>query len=464
MDAIRRYSPPTCTIELLARTSPLSRWTQRPVLTDVRFRLSFDGPHRPADERLTVTGSQAQLDAIADIVQQYVQHLLTRSVRQFAYQLQPSGSTPKPVEPDPLAHRSAPSPAPSLSPEQMSPEWATSGSPPTVASLKPLTQLQHQLQINLSPRPTSIDLSTMELLDVADALDAYGRDGIVATSAPSRQPPIWMRTAAAALLAVGVTGTMVQIVRHTAGPQTAQNVAVQPEIAESEAAFDDSDQATTQQTDDSAANAPERASEDAIAAFPELGVDQAGDGPQGAAPAPATTPQNSGSPTPASTPPTPAPPSGTTTARANETIPPELSAIPPIEARAEAEAQPSPAERGLTRSIPRDERAFSTPEPLTPGPAPISPSETVRQVQSAVQSRWQPPDGLGQSLEYRVSVAADGTLQRVLPIGDTARAYLPDVAALRVGETVSPPLSSSSPPIRVVLRQDGRVQAFLERL
>ena len=85
-------------------------------------------------------------------------------------------------------------------------------------------------------------------------------------------------------------------------------------------------------------------------------------------------------------------------------------------------------------------------------------------MQTAIQERWQPPEDLRQSLEYRVTLAQDGTLQRVVPIGDTAQAYLPQVSALQVGEPIIPPTQTSSPPIRLVLRQDGQVRAFLERL
>lgn len=47
---LRRYTPPTCRLELIAKSSPLSRWAGQPVLKNLRFRLSFDDPRLPDEQ------------------------------------------------------------------------------------------------------------------------------------------------------------------------------------------------------------------------------------------------------------------------------------------------------------------------------------------------------------------------------------------------------------------------------
>ncbi|MGF1536219.1 MAG: DUF4335 domain-containing protein [Elainellaceae cyanobacterium] len=444
MPAIRRYSPPTCTLELLARTSPLARWTQRPVWRDITFRLSFDGPHRPTESRLLVQGSDAQLDAVGEVVRSYVQQVLTRSVGQFSAQMQPVS---------------------------LAGGLAQDRTPNALAVLKPSAQLNHQLQIRLD-RPATIELSTLELLDLADALDAYEQEGAIA--APSPSAPAWMRTAAAVVLAVGVTTGVIatqQAVRQNSAPtaESAGDVASRAETERTEESFER----------DAASNAPE--DRVAIAELPQIEAGESLDSDQATPPAPSAAPPPRGTTSADSAPAAPpaaspdvapgeaANPAGLSAApssspeAAGESIPPELSAIPPIESSEDELAPARPDSTDSNLAEPSSAEAAQDQPFAANRPAPVTPSATVQQVQTAVQSRWQPPDRLRQSLEYRVTVAYDGTLQRVSPIGDTARAYLSTIDALQVGEVVSPP-GASSRPIRLVLRRDGQVRAFLEQL
>ena len=436
MDAIRRYSPPTCTLELKAQTSPLARWTQRPVLKGVTFRLSFDSPQRPSEEHLQVSGNQEQLEAIAASVQTYVQSLLARSAQALSQQLQAAPNLSLPI-----TNASAPGTTPL--------EWADRTPPRTaVATLRPASRLKHQLQLNLTPRPATIALSTIELLDLADALSAYSQDGVVAL--PATQAP-WVRPAAAAVLVAGLTATLAPLwLSQTRSPEVALDA---PTARPEAAVVPPGDGIRPEATPDVAVPSFEDASEPP--ASPESAAPAPATGPAArplppAPPAPGPAASDS-VPRPAPTaPPTTAPQPGPSD-NATATIPPELQSIPPLE-------EPAPEQATA------QQRRFSAPDPLSRGPAPLSPSQTAQQVQTAIQERWQPPEDLRQSLEYRVTLAQDGTLQRVVPIGDTAQAYLPQVSALQVGEPIIPPTQTSSPPIRLVLRQDGQVRAFLERL
>ncbi|NJN58934.1 MAG: DUF4335 domain-containing protein [Leptolyngbyaceae cyanobacterium SL_5_9] len=73
---LRRYTPPTCTLEIAAKGSPLSRWAGRPVLKQLRFHLSFDDPRLPPEEQVQITGDRPQLEALCEAVERYVQTVL----------------------------------------------------------------------------------------------------------------------------------------------------------------------------------------------------------------------------------------------------------------------------------------------------------------------------------------------------------------------------------------------------
>ncbi|MEO0409444.1 MAG: DUF4335 domain-containing protein [Cyanobacteria bacterium P01_A01_bin.135] len=462
MDAIRRYSPPTCTLELRAKTSPLARWTLRPVLKGVTFRLSFDSPQRPQDDHLQVSGVQEQLTAIAASVQDYVQQMLGRSPQQFAPQLQSVSQAASSEEPGAIVSNSQNSQHPAQ----------TTGNPAPVAVLQPLPSLQHRLQLTLAPRPTvAIALSTLELLDLADALAAYGKDGVVAL--PAAPPRPWVGPAVAAVLVAGLTGTLVPLLLSQSR---------QPEVAESQAV----DSASDAPAELDSAEAPVVAkADDPPPSLPELTLPLPSD-PTAPAPAPLeSAPPVSAPPAPSQrsaavpradnsaggppvNPQRPAP-----AARSSSSLP-EAAPVAPIPRTAAGEATPNlPAELPAElRSIPpleepapppsRQERQLSAAQP--PGaPSTTGPNQVARQVQARLQERWQPPGDLQQSLEYRVTVAPDGTLQRVTPIGDTARAYLPQITVLQIGEAIGSPTGTASPSIRLVLRQDGQVLTFVEQ-
>ncbi|NJR40541.1 MAG: DUF4335 domain-containing protein, partial [Leptolyngbyaceae cyanobacterium CSU_1_4] len=58
---LRRYTPPTCTLEVAAIGSALSRWTEQAVLKNLRFELSFDDPTLVSDQQTTIRADLNQL-------------------------------------------------------------------------------------------------------------------------------------------------------------------------------------------------------------------------------------------------------------------------------------------------------------------------------------------------------------------------------------------------------------------
>ncbi|HEY9646328.1 MAG TPA: DUF4335 domain-containing protein, partial [Chroococcidiopsis sp.] len=107
ISVLRRYTPPTCTLDVSATRSPLSRWTDRPVLNQLRFQLSLDDPRVLDDRHVTLTGDRTQLEALCEVVADYVQRLLDLDLAQF----DPSVPTGTASDLLPLAPPSAAAPA-----------------------------------------------------------------------------------------------------------------------------------------------------------------------------------------------------------------------------------------------------------------------------------------------------------------------------------------------------------------
>jgi hypothetical protein len=87
----------------------------------------------------------------------------------------------------------------------------------------------------------------------------------------------------------------------------------------------------------------------------------------------------------------------------------------------------------------------------------------VAEVRSYFQQRWKPQEGLNQTLEYRIVLEANGTIQSVTPLKQAAGEFIDRTGIPLAGESfVSPLQSGQSAKIRLVLNPDGKVQAFLE--
>jgi hypothetical protein len=89
----------------------------------------------------------------------------------------------------------------------------------------------------------------------------------------------------------------------------------------------------------------------------------------------------------------------------------------------------------------------------------------TNEVQSYFQQRWQPPENLGETLEYRLTVGANGQVEQITPLGDAAGIYIDRTNMPLLGDQfVSPLTPYQRAMVRVVLAPDGRVQTFLEEV
>lgn len=242
---LRRYTPPTCTLEVAAKSSPLSRWVGQSVLKDLRFELRFDDPRKPEDQRVTIRGDAGELEILCDAVNRYVQEFLDLSPGQLPVALQTLTTATDSMPNEGrirgnIAHSasdansSAPIYAqafeaqPDASDDLSSARRSDSDTKlrtlqprnlPTEIYLQPRGLLTHELFLGRLATEESelvVELSVIQLFDLATALDEYAAEGV---ALPNLRPPLrwkkglptWTPTAAAVLLAVGVTTAVLKL-------------------------------------------------------------------------------------------------------------------------------------------------------------------------------------------------------------------------------------------------------------
>ncbi|MEO1147387.1 MAG: DUF4335 domain-containing protein [Cyanobacteria bacterium J06638_22] len=501
---LRRYTPPTCTLEVKAKNSPLSRWTQRTVVRDVRFRLSFDDPQRPEAEAVQVIGDRTQLEALTDAVREAVQSLLNPAPSTLAKDVQSFAALLGNRETEAgeaLGQNGAIAPPEAVTPTVTTTALAIAPKPhttlPAHASetgifVESQGLLSHVLYLGTLATPASgrqVNLSTTQLYDLANALDDYAAE---AFSLPDQKatagasPLRWASIAAVALVALGATGGLARFVMDIANPP--MEVAAEAEI-ESAAAEDfslDEEFSNLEPlpvpSEEELLEVPETADGVPIPPIPPGGTVQPGTVPPQA---------YAGFPPGAVVPRSPAemrPGGGVPVVPANPQLqaqpapsaPPAAIALNP-QALADADSVdlsqasglPAPSAAAPETLNDAVESAPSTAAQATPqqrsspinrsGEAPDLPQLT--EVRSYFQEQWQPPDALNDTLEYRLVIGATGELQQILPMGQVAGLYIDRTDMPLLGETfVSPLTPYQQATIRLVLAPDGRVQTFLEQL
>ncbi len=202
---IRRYTPPTCTLEVLAQSSPLSRWMGKSVLKEVKFNLRFDDPPQPEEGQVAIQGDRDQLEALSMAVSGYVQEILQQSPDNFWASRTQAHSTNTTSEPGLVEDVS------SLEPDisNLRNQFAYRAN----IYLQPSSNLTHELFLGSLANQssgTSIQLGLLQLFDLATALDEYMAD-VVALPTEIQQPrrnrfaiPAWAPVAAVLVLGLGL--------------------------------------------------------------------------------------------------------------------------------------------------------------------------------------------------------------------------------------------------------------------
>jgi len=512
---LRRYTPPTCTLEIVAKTSPLSRWIGKSVVKDLRFELHFDDPRQPEEKLVTIKGDRAELDVLYEAVSHYVQNFLNTSPQPLPWMKPTPSAQPDHAENSESTPQEPTSPVSLITPDQP-PDNQESELPAT--KLQPLKQWTLPLGVTLHPKGlvthelvlgqlanedsgSGVDLSVLQLFDLATALDDYAAE-ILALPNLNRTDtakvlPLWTKAAAAVVLAVGVTTAGVRWFNHSQLTQETASLSSGSDSAEEVPSNLAQELPTptpsplpsppsplpTPTVPPSLANAPTvpppkpvtPPAPSARSSSPvpspqrqEIGITPPPQRPP-AQPAPSTAASPStSSPTQPSRP--PAPPPSTTQGSARpqaQTTPPPLPIFPPLDVTPATPERPESTNR--LPVITRRPSPSTDTEPNTLGNNDAATGrlfDTIPQVAQArtyLQQRWQPPEDVTKALEYRLFIAPDGSIERIIPLGQASQVHIEQTGIPLVGEPfVSPVEGDRNPTIRVVLNPNGQVETFLE--
>ncbi len=481
-NVLRRYTPPTCTLEILAQQSPLSRWAGQTVLKHLRFQLRFDDPKLPQEKWLSVTGDRTQLEELWEVTQDYVQAFLQESQIRLGNALQPLPVIANGVAENAEAALAGPDASQGTGP-------TLSLVPPAKISLEPAGVLTHRLHLgSLAAEPgQTINLSTLQLFDLADALDQYAVESVTLPNL-SRQRrslmiPNWGQVAAMAVLAVGLTTSLLRIT-------DASLRAKQQDQPTSSQGASSRDQRIANQLPPNTVPPPSPLA-------PVVGLPNVALPPLGST-LPAPLPPLQPSPNPAASPGQKpeqaqerqktianlqkvpvqqnAPINAPTTVTIDQTPGAEgaapsrspgsslaaRSGNPPaaLAAPSATAELPSPSLRAPSRS------GLGTAADLQPSQESASAFDVIPQVAEArdyFAARWKPPTQLSQSLEYTIQVDAEGKVMRIIPLTEASGQFIDYSEIPPAGETlVSPLKKGKSARIRLVLGIDGKVQTLLE--
>lgn len=445
----------------------------QPVVKNLRFQLSLDDPKLPQDDWVTVRGDRAQLEELCEVVSSYVQHFLEQSPSRLGGLLlvSPVGAIAtqsEAVEPYPEYHPTQPG--------------------ATGIFLQPQGLLAHHLHLgSLATEETGpvARLSTLQLFDLANALDDYTSE-IVAL--PNLQPagkgwlrpsPAWAQIAAVGLVVAGLSTSVLKLF---------DNSTHRPEPATLSQGATSRDQKIANQLPPAATEGvtPPVASSKQLPSLPPPGARVS---PSPSIPTVTVPPLVPSNPRTIS-------PDGISPSRNQEPTPqiasssgaagrdraetaPQKSAVD-LDASggvpsAPASVQPAPAlEPEFNNATARRSASSERMESLRAESAPAASAPTqnstafdtipqVAEVRQYFQQRWSPPEGLSQTIEYTLVINQNGSIQQILPRGQTAGDYVDRTGIPLVGEPfVSPLKTRQSAKIRLVLSPNGNVQTFLE--
>ncbi len=466
MQIIHRFTPPTCTLEIWGKNSPLSRWTKQQVIKNLGFQLSFDDPRIPEEEQVTISGDREQLEQIYNLVLDYTENFLQES---FATQ--------------------------SFSPPVISEEETVTDTP----YLKPQGLVNHELYLGNLATVNSLEkikLSALQLFDLVSALEEYkSKIAVVAELEGSKRNlmfPLWTKIAAALVLTVGITNVVFQLTKEPKIPESSVSLqeepqpladvteVIPPQVPKTETKPTPQPKITEPLS--SANTLPPPPAIDLPKPPPDIPNPENYPLPEvGKTVAPEIRSFTGLQPPPLETPTTPQsesqtnvtqedsesrslqiPGTNTTSSGATATQKEKIALNPDktiddyIRDRLSRE---SLSDSATEQSNSNDNSDFIATKPNTNIPE-IS---QIKEIKSYFEQKWQPPAELTRTLEYRLFLNKNGSIERIIPIGKASEIYLDRTSLPLRGEAfVSPLKNTERATIRLMLSPDGDVNAFLE--
>ncbi len=386
------YAAGTCTLRLVGQLSPLGQVTGRPVLGRSRFYLQVHQEDvadvAGAGLLVEANGREPQFSALSDLVQTYVQNQLN---------------------------------APTLG----SGRAMFRGE----LSLQPVGLTRHRLTLPEPPAPPKVvDLSTLQLADLADALEQADAalqiipdDAIPKARSARPRLPLWLGSVAAVgiaallgnqLLTTDPSSVMLSPNSPSANGSPAQSPAQSPTQPPS------GNQPSTQ---------AESAADPALESAGPTAVGEAtptAPGPPSARSAeggsPKTAPPAVAPPAPSPAPPGPAYPPQ---ADAQVTRPDADSPLEQAPAVAGAEARQAPGSSAPGSSAPESPEAFATGPGVAATSSAVLDSDWATGLARALEPQWQPPADLSDPLRYSLTLAPDGSVVALVPLNEISATY-----------------------------------------
>jgi hypothetical protein len=511
---IRRYTPPTCTLEILAQSSPLSRWMGQTVLNQLRFQLYFDDPTLPEEKKITIQGDRDQLEALCNGVTNYVQQLLQQSADSFCLTS---------IEPQ-LSEPSEQSELDDVKKSSLSPNSNLSGMGILEATIyvESGKNLNHKLYLGSLGNQESgsiIELTLLQLFDLANALDEYASDVITLPNLQTESSssvinlPSWTPIAAMIALAVGLTPITWQYANNfkNTQQQTAKNTTTTPETAVIESfptpqsnipnnlpsPPPNSDLIQTPNLDSSATLSDPTIGNQPLS-FPNATVPGQAEKPSRQTQRQITPPIISAEMSPS------------VSSNSSQTLP---EVIQPSRISPNIENNNSVAQNSRQTNVPASinsfpvtgnfssERITSRQDPLkfkensssVENTALLKSDDLVARLRNAkkanlatvsniaaeenklldvpqakeareiLQRNWQPPADFPHTLEYTLILGVDGKIERILPLNRAAREYFDNTGIPAIGKPfVSTNKTGQNLKLRVFFSPGGQVQAFPE--
>jgi len=479
------YTPPTCTLEVITKGSPVLTRLGKPGRQE--FVLDLDDPKLPEEQHFRIKGDRSQLQELYEAVNSYVRDFLKYSPPEKDNQF-------------PIPNSQFPIP-----------------NSPSEIYLQPRDLLTHELFLgSLATEKTGpmIPLSVLHLFDLLVALEESQRDLIAVPLAAEPEPtPEWLRSLALILITAGLTVLGIRLYdRYILANQEESNLATDSQL---------DNLLSPLPTEVTPTVSPSPSPTVSLSPLPTPPTP--GDLPT-VKPSPIDVPVLFPSPVPSPSSPTfsfpPPTPRGSGTnvvilPQVPPPVPPQrpifpgpalpdtsvpLEPRPPIPAAPNIYPPPIPP-GGYPTNVPQRSRRGVKPYidvtriplnlpsdialpalddtnlALVPqGRRAEEPDESVKsdltlfdkipqvaEVRKHFEETWEPSEDVDKSLQYNLLLNKDGSIKKVTPIGQASVDFYeltnmpleeePFVSGLEEGETAT---------VRLVLRKNGKVQTFLE--
>lgn len=470
----KRYTAGSCTLDVELQLSALSQWYPQPIAQDLQFKLWMNA-------ELVAEGDRTALQTLSQAVSQRVRGLLA-----IAHLNNPNANSD--------TNRSQPPANPSAL------SGLTLTQPLSYLQICDLSSVLYQCEQATPALPVSLSVAAAETaagrlntapIDRPSENRPPKRNNVIPFAAIRRRPQLWASSAAAALLAVGLTTTLWPSLQSpspelsaakdsepntgrtqpNALPQNAESsgsaagdVAQAPRNAptaqKAPGGGKAPNSALNSPAPDSAATAPSATERSNPPDAPDAPAERAAEGDRSITaklPTPSNEPpntdsSNAGEPNAVTAPAAPNPP-------APSTLPQETarSAVRPNASQSES-SQAGEAESFSTADSP-DNSALSAGAPATNQDLGQQELVMVEQVQSYFQSQWQATPS-SQTLSYEVQLSETGEVVRFVALSEAAQNYrdrlLPENQPL-----VFPPSSPGAGlSLQLDLLPNGQVQVY----